>query len=662
MNTFCHPIHSLLLLSVFLLTPLSAFSMSNADSIPIEHFFKNPQLSQVRLSPDGSHLALLAAGQNDRQVLAVMKIEKLQASIVAAYDKTDVVFFDWVNNQRLVFGVGDRDLGVGEQSKGNGLFAVNVDGSGFRQLIETATDITSAGGKFRTLNALHSFVDITHVNGSNDIFVGRASGTKKNPTISLLKLNTVNGYHEIVPTPSNANGYLIDRSGEVRVAITTNDHITGIHYKDPDTQQWRLLIEFDSVKEAGYKPVSIGLDGSLYVQATNRKNTQAIYRYDLKNQRLPALALLESRDFDLDGRFIYNADEAKLLGIHYESDAAATIWFSDKWREIQKTIDAALPNTINQLSLPEEKSSAVVLVHTFSDVHPGAYFLFHTDTRTLTPIGDRYADIRPEQMSSKDFFKIQARDGMLIPTYLSLPKNGPKQQLPMVVLVHGGPYVRGGHWNWEREVQYLTSRGYAVLQPDFRGSTGYGEKLFKAGWKQWGLTMQDDVTDATRWAIAEGYADRQRICIAGASYGGYATLMGLIKEPELYRCGISWVGVTDINYLFDISWSDTAGTIWSRFGMSAMIGDQVNDAAQFSATSPLVQAHRLKKPLILAYGAADRRVPLIHGEKFLAAAPKEVPIEWISYAEEGHGWRTLKNNVDFWQRAEKFLDLHTRVD
>jgi dipeptidyl aminopeptidase/acylaminoacyl peptidase len=264
-------------------------------------------------------------------------------------------------------------------------------------------------------------------------------------------------------------------------------------------------------------------------------------------------------------------------------------------------------------------------------------------------------------MSYKDFVRIKVRDGMEIPAYITLPKNSSGKNLPMVVMVHGGPYVRGGHWEWNRETQFLASRGYAVLEPDFRGSTGYGTKLFRAGWKQWGLAMQDDVTDATKWAIAQGYADPQRICIAGASYGGYATLMGLIKEPDLYRCGISWVGVTDINYLFDVTWSDTSGSAWTRYGMPLMIGDQTKDAEQLKATSPVTQAHRLTKPLILAYGAADRRVPLVHGEQFKKAAPKDAKIEWITYPNEGHGWRTLKNNVDFWTRAEKFLNENTAV-
>ncbi len=229
----------------------------------------------------------------------------------------------------------------------------------------------------------------------------------------------------------------------------------------------------------------------------------------------------------------------------------------------------------------------------------------------------------------------------------------------MVVLVHGGPFVRGGDWSWNAETQFLTSRGYAVLEPEFRGSTGYGAAHAHAGWKQWGLKMQDDIADGARWAVAQGSADPKRICIAGASYGGYATLMGLIKDPDLFRCGIDWVGVTDIHLMYDSGWlseSDLPAS-WKRYGMPELVGDAVKDADQLRATSPLQQAARLKQPLLMAYGGVDLRVPLIHGEKFYQAVKAGNPnVEWIKYGEEAHGWALPKNRIDFWTRVEHFLD------
>ncbi|MFZ6863968.1 alpha/beta hydrolase family protein [Undibacterium sp. Ji67W] len=588
-----------------------------------------------------------------------METNNLIPKVIAHYEKTDVVFFHWVNNKRLVFGVGDRTLGDAEVQTGNGLFAVNKDGSEFRQLIETSAALSSDGSKFRVLNIRHHFSDVSHVENSDSIFVIRNAGTRKTPSATLIKLNTIDGLAEAIPGPANASNFMIDQSGELRIAITSKENLTNVQYRDPQSNQWRSLIEFDPTKESGFTPQLITPDGQLYVNATNGENNSGIYRFDLEKNRLDPTPLISTKDFDFSGNLVYSKKQDKLIGIRYESDAYGTLWLSPYMVELQKTIDAALPNTTNIVSVPSRGENSFALVHAFSDVNPGTYLLFNTKSKKFIPIGDTRPSIDSKAMSYKDFVRIKVRDGMEIPAYLTIPKNTSGKNLPMVVMVHGGPYVRGGHWNWNPETQFLASRGYVVLEPDFRGSTGYGSQLFKAGWKQWGLAMQDDITDATKWAIAQGYADPNRICIAGASYGGYATLMGLIKEPDLYRCGISWVGVTDINYLFDVTWSDTAGTAWSRYGMPAMVGDQVKDAEQFKATSPVVQAQRLKRPLILAYGAADVRVPVVHGERFLKAAPDTAKIEWITYAEEGHGWRKLKNNVDFWTRVEKFLQENT---
>jgi dipeptidyl aminopeptidase/acylaminoacyl peptidase len=227
------------------------------------------------------------------------------------------------------------------------------------------------------------------------------------------------------------------------------------------------------------------------------------------------------------------------------------------------------------------------------------------------------------------------------------------------VMVHGGPYVRGGSWGWSPGSQFLASRGYVVIEPEFRGSTGFGKKHYESGWKQWGLNMQNDIADVTRWAIAQGIADPKRICIAGASYGGYATVMGLVNDPDLYQCGINWVGVTDLELLHsgDSSFTSDMGDAYQKYGFPILIGDPVKDAERFKATSGIHQAARIKQPMLLAYGALDQRVPFYHGKKFLdAVKPGNKDVEMVVYDDEGHGWFFMKNRVDFWSRVEKFLD------
>jgi dipeptidyl aminopeptidase/acylaminoacyl peptidase len=311
------------------------------------------------------------------------------------------------------------------------------------------------------------------------------------------------------------------------------------------------------------------------------------------------------------------------------------------------------------LSFPRRGKSPWLTSWSFSDRQPGQAVLFNKETQKLTLLGRAMPQIDPAQMSSMDFTQYKARDGRSIPAYLTLPKQaGDKRPLPLIVWVHGGPYVRGTAWGWNAEVQFLASRGYAVLQPEFRGSRGFGDSHFQAGLKQWGLTMQDDLADAAQWAISQGIADPKRIAIMGASYGGYAAMMGLVNNPEIFRCGINVVGVTDLDLLFSASWSDQS-SVFKQHGLPKLIGDRKLDAERLKATSPLHQAARIKNPVMLAYGRQDRRVPIEHGERMRDALKvHNANLEWILYDKEGHGWYRQETHKDFWPRVQRFLEKH----
>ncbi|WP_422942208.1 alpha/beta hydrolase family protein [Undibacterium sp. TJN19] len=629
--------------------------------VPVESFFKGAQFSDAQLSPNAESIAFLAADSNNRTMLVVMNAQAgATPTPIARYSNLDVVFFHWVNNDRLVYGISDKATGVGETQSGAGLFAIDKDGKNSRQLIDRF--ISRAPPKFRMLSAKMQFISTTGTDNSDDIYVGQDSSERVNPGTNLFRLNTKSGQTEIVAVPPNSGDFLFDQSGQVRVAVASKDRITSTYYKENKTAEWILLNKFDETIEDGFTPIFISPTGELFVTTRNGKDTAALYRYDTKTKSLDPTPLLALNGFDFDGKILFDNKQNKLAGIRYETDAPATVWLNEQDKKIQSQIDALLPNMVNFVDKGKATDSDIRLVRSFSDTHPGNFFLFNTSTSKITPLGEVNPDIDPAKMAYRDFVRYKARDGLEIPAYITLPKGRPAKNLPLVVMVHGGPFLRGGHWGWTPAVQFLASRGYAVIEPDFRGSTGYGKKLYEAGWKQWGLAMQDDLADAREWAVKQGYADPKRVCIAGASYGGYAVLMGLIKDPDLYRCGISWVGVSDINLLYDVSWSDTAGNAWTKFGMPKLIGDQQKDAEQLKQTSPLQQASRLKNPLILAYGGADVRVPLVHGTKFYDAIKgHNSKVEWIVYPEEAHGWRLLKNNVDFWTRVEKFLDENTAV-
>ncbi len=657
------------LLSALLLLPLLYAPAQAAELPTLSDFFSNPELSATVFSPNGKYVAVKIGASGKRERLAVLELETRKITVVGNFTDADVGDFQWVNDERLAFTAADREAAQGNQRYWPGLYAVNRDGSGFRQLarrtgIPFITD-GSATRSTRELLSHHTFL-MGQAGAQNSDFLWVAErhygGLAQIDYVSLLRVNTVTGRlsAERIEAPDHAMQWLLDFQGEPRLVQTLDKGISSILYRDPATQNWRKLAEFNAYgdKKNSFTPLSFGPDGTLYVIASRGENTSAVYTFDLQQLTLSDKPVVRIDGFDFSGHLILNQN--KLLGVRYLSDAYATEWLDADLKAMQDKVDSMLPNTINLLTVARRSETPWVLVTSYADIWPNRAMLYNRETQKLSSLGESHPTIRPEQMARTTLVHYKARDGLDIPAWLTVPQ-GEGKNLPMVVLVHGGPFVRGSSWRWDPQVQFLASRGYAVLQPEFRGSTGFGKQHFRAGWKQWGLKMQDDIADGTRWAIARGTADAQRICIAGASYGGYATLMGLVNDPDLYRCGIEWAGVTDINLMRTGHWayvSDMSEN-WKQYGIPQLVGDPVKDAEQLKATSPILQAARIKQPLLLAHGGADLRVPLVHGTRFYQAVKQTNPdVEWIEYPDEGHGWALPATRYDFWGRVEKFLDKH----
>ena len=630
---------------------------------PIERFFGNPVLADAKLSPNGRFLAAISGAPNRRDYLVVIDLQQKTPKLVAGYTDADILRFDWVNDDRLVFSLADKQVAPGENYRAAGLFAVDRDGSKLLQLASRR----GIHGLSRRVLPWHTFM-LEGRGAQNSEFIYVTSydigdvSRREVRNVNLLRLDTVSGRHQVVPRPGKVDRWMLDHKGEPRLAMASDNGVATIHYLDPASGQWRVLSTYATYKgrRDAFTPLGFGNDGTLYATAYDGsgKDTTSLFTIDLATGKPNPTPLVVTPGYDFTGSLVRAGE--KVLGVRVRTDADTTVWFDPAMKAAQEKLDAILPARVNQMSFPSGNHSEWALVRSFSDVQPLTWYIHNIKTGEIDKVGEAYPGIDPARMGLQEPVRYKARDGMEIPALLTLPAGGAKNA-PLVVLVHGGPYVRGNRWGWDPETQFLASRGYAVLEPDFRGSTGYGDKHFKAGWKQWGLAMQDDIADGARWAVAQGFADPQRICIAGASYGGYAALMGLVNDPDLYKCGINWVGVTDINLLYDGHWSFTSDLSeqWKVYGMPDMVGDQVKDAAQLKATSPIEQAARIKAPLLLAYGGIDKRVPMYHGRKFLSAIkPHNNQVEWIEYQEEGHGWLLPQNRVDFWGRVEKFLDKH----
>lgn len=626
-------------------------------------YFGRDQMNGAALSPDGKRLAMRVVAEHGRATLTVLDLATLKPSLVYSSDGADVADFYWVNDERLVFRLWDAETPDADQNAGPGLFAADHDGGRYKQLVARQWVWARNGSEPERFLPPHT--QLLHGNmqrQGDEVFVFRLDDDTGNTAshFSLMRLNTVTGHATDVQTLPGSEGWWLDAQGEVRVCWVRKDTRASLRWLDPANKQWKTLTEFDVFGDAALSMREVGADGRLYLSAYRGGDRKALWSLDPATGEFSRQALASSPRFDVDAHLVQRQD--RLLGLRFTIDAEVTTWLDGDLRGVQAHIDKVLPRTVNRLTVPWRGAEPWVLIEAWADIQPTLYFLFNRESRKFTRLGAQRPAIVAKTQGASELFWFKARDGLEQPVWLTLPPGqtlADKPRLPTVVLVHGGPWVPMSPWHWDPEVQFLVSRGYAVLQPQFRGTLGLGSKSFKASFKQWGRTMQDDVADATRWAIGQGAVDPKRVAIAGASYGGYATLMGLARDPELYRCGVAWVAVSDLALMQSATWSDMSD-LWKQHGLPKMVGDKVKDAEDFKAYSPVHVAARIRQPLLLAHGQKDRRVPIEHGKAMhdaLVAAGNQ-QVDWVVYPKEGHGWREPAVNVEFWNRVADFLDRH----
>jgi dipeptidyl aminopeptidase/acylaminoacyl peptidase len=639
---------------------LSVATTAQAAPPPVAAFFKAPAISAPRLSPSGRYLAVRVAGKDERLWLAVIDLQTMAApKVVAGFSDGDIYDPRWVNDERLVFQLTNSQDGSTRVLTG-GLWAVDRDGENHRQLIMSSWHDAKVVSRItdRRLELNWTFAGTVGDVG-DEVLVARWPWSDQSDTtgVQFSRLNTRTGERRSLSfgLPDGVYNWHIDAAGEPR-AVETN--LNGRHKTYlRDGEGWRLWQDQAAFgDDRTIEPEWFGPEGQTLV-IDGYQGFSAVFKLDPVTLKRDDKPLVSFKGFDFSGGVEYDPQARRLLGIHYETDALGTVWFDPAMKAHQADIDAKLPGTVNRISCGRCLSSLNLLVTAYSDQRPPVYYLYKPADKQVQLLTALRPDIKPADMGQRDYHRIKARDGLELPVLVTQPAGGNTVKRPTVVLVHGGPYVRGTHWAWEPKAQFLASRGYLVLEPEFRGSTGYGYAHFRAGWKQWGLAMQDDLADTLAWAVKQGWADPGRVCIAGASYGGYAALMGAVKQADLFKCAIEWVGVTDIGLLDSIHWSDTSDE-WKRYGMTQLVADPATDAAQMRATSPLLRAKEIKMPLLMAYGTDDRRVPIKHGDEMKAALQDNPAVEWVTYSGEGHGWYQLKTNEDFWGRVERFLARH----
>jgi dipeptidyl aminopeptidase/acylaminoacyl peptidase len=629
---------------------------------PIEHFTRLAAIDQVVISPSGLRLAVIVFSPSGYKQVGVMDLDPIgKPRVVGSFEDADVSNVRWVSDDRLVFQAFQRGYEI--RAGGGGTFAVDHDGSALRALI--AFSYAPGGGVGSMISTkvlpyewlLHSTTD----DGTEDAFVFRRAldlrGALKR--IELARLNTRTGVLRSLShgMPEGARDWLLDAKDDPRFVTAYVEGRTKIYWR-PDNGEtpWTEVADFDPLHESSFALLTVDIDGRVIVSRRGDDGS-GLYAYDPRTRRIDPEPLVALKGFDMRPVTETDSRTKRLVGAHVSADRQVSVWFDAALERIQRSVDAALPKgRTNLLYCGRCESSRFIAVRSSSDRQPGEYFLFDRAKSSLERIGAERPWIDEATQGHRTFHRVTMRDGLSMPVVVTHPADAkPDAALPAVVVVHGGPWTRGAYVSWNAGAQFLASRGYRVLEPEYRGSEGYGLAHFKAGWKQWGRAMQDDLVDAVQWAAKQKLVDPARVCIYGANYGGYASLMAPITHPGVFRCAASLAGFTDIDLMYSINWTGFTEAS-KRYGMPVLIGDREKDAAMLAAASPLKRAAEIKVPVLLAHGAADRYVPIDHAKEFVSAAQKTgVDVETVYYNGEGQGLQLPENWTDFYRRLEKFF-------
>jgi dipeptidyl aminopeptidase/acylaminoacyl peptidase len=446
---------------------------------------------------------------------------------------------------------------------------------------------------------------------------------------------------------------ITDHDGRIRAAVTSDGVNTSLLYRETEKDKFKTVLT-TSFKET-LQPYIFTFDNkNLYCGSNLGRDKIALIEYDPR-QAKEVKVIYENPEVDIDG-VDYSRKRKTLTVINYQVDKPQKFFLDDEAKQIDAKIQAHIPQYTFGITR-KNKEEDRLLVYANSDRYYGGYYFYDVKADKFEKLADFAPWLKEDNMSEMKPIQYTSRDGLTIHGYLTLPKGVDAKNLPVVVNPHGGPWARDG-WGFNREVQFLANRGYAVLQMNFRGSTGYGRKFWESSFKQWGRTMQDDVTDGVKWLIKEGIADSARVAIYGGSYGGYTTLAGVTLTPELYACAVDYVGVANM-----FTFMNTIPPYWEPFRemFYEMVGDPKKDSLMLAEVSPVFHADKIRCPLLIAQGANDPRVNKGESDQMVDALRKRgLTVEYIVKDNEGHGFYNQENQFEFYGAMETFFEKHLK--
>ncbi|MED4554118.1 S9 family peptidase [Lysinibacillus capsici] len=599
--------------------------------ISVEDFMKNPGNFGYELSPDGNYITFSSAWENRANVFVKKMNDDSEPVRVSNSKDRDVAGFYWKDNNLLYV----KDKGGDENFH---IYSTTFNGSEEKDL--TPYPNVTVG----ILSGLQGVKD--------EILIMM---NKEDATVfDVYKLNVKTGETtHVAKNPGNITSWLADRNGNVRIAVASDGVEGTILYRDSEKDEFKPFIEMEAGDEV--MPLAFSKDNQ-YIYATSNKGRDKVevVKYDLKGNEE---VIMSNDQVDVSG-VLYSAEHDKLLYGAYITDKPHYQFFDENFEKLFRKIQSKLNVHESELGINDyNKEMTKFIVSVSSDTVYGKYYYYDSTTDELTELATLSPWLNPNELAEMHPISYKSRDGLTINGYLTLPKNKEAKDLPLIVNPHGGPWARD-MWGFNPEVQLLANRGYAVLQVNFRSSTGYGKEFLQAGNKQWGLKIQDDITDGVQWAIGQGIADPDRIGIYGASFGGYATLAGITYTPDLYAAAVDYVGVSNIFTLLNTIppyWETMRNMFYER------VGHPEKDKELLTAVSPVFHADKIKTPLFVAQGANDPRVNKAESDQIVEALrARGVDVEYMLKDNEGHGFANEENRIEFYNAMVKFFDSHLK--
>jgi dipeptidyl aminopeptidase/acylaminoacyl peptidase len=594
--------------------------------IPMEDFFKNPQQAYFQISPDGKYISFTKPFER-RMNIFVQAIGSEKITRITSVTDRDIWSYWWKGNNRLLY---RQDFGGDENFH---IFGVDPDGGNL-------TDLTP----FEGVKA--DIVD-DMPDHDTDILV---SLNKANPEVfDVYRLNTLTGELTLIAeNPGNISTWMTDHDYNVRIAIRTDGINNTVLYRNGGEGKFKEIMTI-GFKDT-FQPILFTFDNKyVYALSNLGRDREAIVKYDLANN-VELELLYEHPEFDVSG-LGYSRKRKVLTEISYVDWKHQRKILDSEMEKYYKILEDRFPGYETYLTF-NNRNEDVFIVRTMSDRSTGSYYLFDTRTGETTKLADRNPWLPEDQLAEMRPISYKSRDGLTIHGYLTVPRGVKPKNLPVVVNPHGGPWHRDS-WGFRGEVQFLANRGFAVFQMNFRGSTGYGKAFWQASFKEWGKKMQNDISDGVKWLIDEGIADPDRIAIYGGSYGGYATLAGLAFTPDLYACGVDYVGVSNL-----FTFMNSIPPYWELYRkmMYEMVGDPVKDSVLLAEASPVFHVDKIKVPVLVAQGANDPRVNINESNQIVEALKgRGIEVVYLVKDNEGHGFLNEENTFDFYRAMEEFL-------